>query len=263
MFYGLSNLNIELTSRCNKSCWMCGRRKTERLYPEFCNWGDMEFSLVKTLAGQIPPDIVVQFHWNGEPLLYPKLAEALDLFNHTIRQFDTNGKLLIQRAEDIIERLEILTISVFENDKEADEQYQAVCEFIEMKGITKPRLVYRLLGDVKDMQRWEELPGRVVHRILHAPEGSYSYIKSVTLPEIGICLDLLHHLAIDRFGNVSPCVRYDPTGLGILGQIKGVTTLRDIWNGEARRQHILRHLADRRDLCALCSKCDYWGVPTG
>ena len=27
-------LNIELTSRCNKNCWMCGRRKVDRDYPE-------------------------------------------------------------------------------------------------------------------------------------------------------------------------------------------------------------------------------------
>jgi MoaA/NifB/PqqE/SkfB family radical SAM enzyme len=31
---GLGNINIELTSRCNKSCWMCGRRKVEKEMPE-------------------------------------------------------------------------------------------------------------------------------------------------------------------------------------------------------------------------------------
>ena len=27
-------LNIELTSLCNKDCWMCGRRKIDKEYPE-------------------------------------------------------------------------------------------------------------------------------------------------------------------------------------------------------------------------------------
>lgn len=39
---GLGTINIELTSRCNKNCWMCGRRKVDREYPELAlNYGDM------------------------------------------------------------------------------------------------------------------------------------------------------------------------------------------------------------------------------
>ena len=65
-FNGLSTVNIELTSRCNKSCWMCGRRKIDREYPEIAmDYGDMDFSLVKKIAKQLPEGIVVQFHNNG------------------------------------------------------------------------------------------------------------------------------------------------------------------------------------------------------
>ena len=28
---GLTNVNIELTNKCNKCCWMCGRRKIENI----------------------------------------------------------------------------------------------------------------------------------------------------------------------------------------------------------------------------------------
>ena len=31
-FNGLTTVNVELTSRCNKSCWMCGRRKVDAEY---------------------------------------------------------------------------------------------------------------------------------------------------------------------------------------------------------------------------------------
>ena len=93
-FNGLSTVNIELTSRCNKSCWCCGRRKIDKDYPEIAmNYGDMDFELVKKIEKQLPNDIVIQFHNNGEPMLYPRLKEALQLFKGRIRQFDTNGKL--------------------------------------------------------------------------------------------------------------------------------------------------------------------------
>ena len=86
MLDGLSTVNIELTSRCNKCCWMCGRRKVDRLYPELKkNYGDMDFKLLETIEEQLPDDIVIQFHNNGEPLLYPRLNDALKLFNNRIR----------------------------------------------------------------------------------------------------------------------------------------------------------------------------------
>ena len=51
---GLCNVNVELTSRCNKDCWMCGRRKIDKDYPEIAmNYGDMDFDLVRTINAQI------------------------------------------------------------------------------------------------------------------------------------------------------------------------------------------------------------------
>ena len=48
---GLCNVNVELTSRCNKDCWMCGRRKVERGYPELTlKYGDMDFDLVRKIS---------------------------------------------------------------------------------------------------------------------------------------------------------------------------------------------------------------------
>ena len=51
-FNGLLVVNLELTSKCNKNCWMCGRRKLEREYPNLVDWGDMDFELVQTIAEQ-------------------------------------------------------------------------------------------------------------------------------------------------------------------------------------------------------------------
>ena len=131
---GLTTVNVELTTRCNKNCWMCGRRKIERDYPDLAmKYGDMDFELVRSIAGQLPEEIVVQFHDNGEPLLYPRFGEAVALFNRQIRCMDTNGKLMVKKASEIIDSLDTLTISTFEDDEEGEEQYKLIKEFLKIK----------------------------------------------------------------------------------------------------------------------------------
>lgn len=241
---------------------MCGRRKIDAEYPEITmNYGDMDFELVKKIARQLPEGIVVQFHNNGEPLLYPNFGEAIGLFKKQIRCTDTNAKLLLSRADEIIDNLDTITISVIENDPEADEQYEIVKKFLALKGKRKPLVIYRCLGKV-DTKRWAELDGVIAARILHNPLGSFKYTKSPTVPEIGICLEILNHMAISRLGKVSVCVRFDPKGLGIIGDIKE-TPLIDIWHSPKRKEWIKNHIEGNRNKNSLCSHCDYWGVPTG
>ena len=260
-FNGLCCIHLELTSRCNKSCWMCGRRKIDKEYSEIAmNYGDMDFGLVKKIACQLPKGIVVQFHNNGEPLLYPRLGEALSLFTNQIRCVDTNAKLIVDKADQIIDNLDTITISVIEKDPEGDEQYALVKKFLEIKGNRKPNVIYRCLGDV-DTERWKELDGIIATRILHNPLGSFKYSKSPTVPEIGICLEILNHMAINRVGEVSICVRFDPKRLGVLGNAD-LTALIDIWHGLKRKEWIRYHVEGNRDKVPLCSYCDFWGVPT-
>jgi len=261
-FNSLTTVNVELTSRCNKDCWMCGRRKIDKEYPQIAmKYGDMDFELVEKIANELPDDIIVQFHNNGESLLYPRFGDAVSLFETQIKCVDTNAKLIVKKAHEIIDNLDSLTVSVVENDPDADEQYDLVKEFLTIKGDRKPNLVYRCLGDV-NIERWKGFKGIVAKRTLHSPLGSFAYKKEPTKPEIGMCLDLLHHMAIDRFGSVSMCIRFDPERLGVIGDIKD-NSLIDIWNGEKRKKIIKLHMEGKREDAPLCSYCDYWGVPTG
>ena len=258
---GLYCIHLELTSRCNKNCWMCGRRKIDREYPEIAaNYGEMDFELVKKISDQVPEDIVVQFHNNGEPLLYPKFGEVVKLFENQIKCMDTNAKLIIERADEIIDSIDTITISIFENDPEGDEQFELVKEFIKIKGDRKPNIVFRCMGDV-GVEKWKELGGIIATRTLHNPLGSFEYRKSPTVPEIGICLEILNHMAIDRFGKVSICVRFDPQRVGVIGDAN-IDSLYDIWNGEKRKEWVEYHKQGKRDKIPLCSKCDFWGVAT-
>lgn len=277
-FDGLSVVNIEITSRCNKNCWMCGRRIIEKKYPELVNWGDMDFSLLEKIAKQLPQNIIVSLHNNGESLLYPRLGDAISLFKEQITHFDTNGKLLVEKADEIIDNLDSLTISVIENDTEGDEQYEIVKKFLEIKGKQKPMVTFRLLGNVDRIvvdgkeefipertTRWhdlaEEYNCKVTTRTIHSPMGSFKYRNPPTILEHGICLDMLSHLSIDRFGRVSPCVRFDPNGYGVIGDAN-TTPLVDIWNGEKRMNWLKYHKEGRRDKIKFCSYCDFYGVPT-
>src|SRR3989304_2879532 len=174
---GLCNINVELTSRCNKSCWMCGRRKAERDYPELTlEYGDMNFELVKEIAKQLPPNIIVQLHNNGEALLYPRFGEAVRLFSNQITNVVTNGKLLVEKADEIIDNLDTMAISVIENDTEADEQYEIIEKFLRIKGERKPFTILRLNGDV-DQDKYKKFGLIMATRILHSPMGSFNSKK--------------------------------------------------------------------------------------
>jgi len=85
------------------------------------------------------------------------------------------------------------------------------------------------------------LGGIIATRILHNPLRSFKYKKRSTVPEIGICLEILNHMAINRFGKVSVCVRFDPRGLGVIGDANS-TALTDIWHGSKRKEWIQYHI---------------------
>ena len=283
-FNGLYAVHVELTNRCNKRCWMCGRRKLEKEYPHLANFNkDMDFELVKKIAEQLPENIIVHLHNNGEPTLYPKLKEAIKLFKNQITHFDTNAILLLEKADEIINNLDILTVSVIENDPLGDEQFKTVKKFLKLKKNKKPRVVFRLLGDVAVYKvkinketlrvrepykkiRWYNLAKKhnclIATRTLHSPDGSFDYKKKVTIPEHGICLEILTHLAIDVDGNVSVCVRFDPLKKLVIGNAKKQKLI-DIWYSKKRLKWVKEHIKGNRNCNEVCAKCDYWGIPIG
>jgi len=260
--YGLTCINVELTSRCNKKCWMCGRRKVEKDHSDLAlKYGDMDFNVVQKIARELPENIIVQFHKDGEALMYPRFGAAVSLFKNQIKNIVTNGKLIVDKAGEIIDNLDTISISVFEDDEEADEQLRIIKEFLRIKGNKKPFTILRLIGNI-DSARYEILNCLVIRRVLHAKMGSFDYRKKApTIPEVGICWDFLSHLCVNREGKVSICVRFDPKELGVIGDIN-TQTLDQIWNSKKRMEWLEYHKQGRRDKVSLCSYCHFWGVPT-
>lgn len=241
---------------------MCGRRRVEKEMPERAiAYGDMDFELLKEIEKQIPYGIVVQFHKDGEALLYPRFGDAARLFEGRIRNIVTNGKLLVEKADEIIDNLETISVSIVENDPEAEEQLEIIKKFLEIKGNRNPATSLRFVGDI-DESKYASLGLLIVRRQLHSPFGSFAYKKKPpTIPEIGICMDFLSHPTISREGDFSICVRFDPEKLGVIGNVKE-QTIYQLWNSEIRKQWLQYHIEGRRDKIPLCSKCEYWGVPT-
>jgi len=262
MMNGLAVVNCELTSRCNKKCSFCGRREREKLYGDQ-NYGDIDFDLLFLIADELPSGIVVALHNNGEPMMYPRLGEALQLFENQTTYFVTNGLLLAKKANEIIDNLDIVSVSIIENEipEVANQQYDEIVDFLVMKGDKRPYLNLRFVGKA-DVERYKDIDVTKVYRTIHQPKGSIGYRKSPTIPEHGVCLDLLNRLAIDRFGNVSVCVRFDPEGELVLGNIVD-TELEAMWNGEKRQEMLRKHIEGKRKELPFCgSKCEFFGVPT-
>jgi radical SAM protein with 4Fe4S-binding SPASM domain len=147
------------------------------------------------------------------------------------------------------------------HDPETDEQFKLIEEFLKIKGKEKPHTILRLNGKV-DKSRYESLGLVIATRILHSPMGSFNYqVRQPTVPEIGICLDFLHHLAIRHDGKVSTCVRFDPKDIGVIGDASK-QPLSEIWNSPKRMEWLELHKQGRRKDIPLCSYCDFWGVST-
>lgn len=220
----------------------------------------MNFELLRSIRSELHPgSLTVQFHRDGDPLSYQQLGPALDLFRDGfIRSVVTHGETLYERADELIDRCESVTVSVFESDPDADLQYESVRKFLELKGARLPRVLIKVVGAC-NVARYDGLP--ILHRKLHT-ESNDRYVKSIpVLPESGICTDFLSKPAIAWNGRVYQCVRFDDKEDGYLGSLYE-NTLEEIWNGATRKAWLAHHVAGRRELAnPRCATCTYYGIP--
>ena len=258
----LSQLNIEFSSYCDKRtlCFMCGHQN-EKVFPRL-ERGFIDFALLEKIRAQLVPGPIIQAHRDGDPLAYPRLKDALDLFKGFIMSIVTHGEALAHRADEIIERCTTVTVSVIPNDPDSEIQLEALKEFLRIKGDRKPNVNVKIVGSW-DGEAFGCLGVPVIRRSLHVPNGDYRYRQSQPpVPEVGICLDFLSHPSVDWRGNLFICNRLDPTFEGLLGNLND-STLEELWNSPRRLEMLKHHIDGRRDLAnELCAKCEFWGIPT-
>lgn len=267
MLNGLTQLNIELTSRCDKHtlCAFCGHQDPS-VHPTL-SFGDMDAVLWHRLAAdvrEIGRHLVVQFHRDGDPLAYRAIQEPLEYFWANIRSIVTHGERLAERADQLIGHCESVCVSIFRGDPDRDLQLTALRRFLEIKGDKLPRVFVKVVGDMTDdeLRPYTDLSVPVLRRAIHTPMGNAKYAHRVpTLPEHGLCLDLLHHPSIAWDGRVYLCNRLDTHDLGLIGNLNE-ESLDRIWNGTLRADYLQKHVAGRRDDVPPCKGCLYYGIPT-
>lgn len=258
----ISQINIELTSWCDKSCYFCGHQNP-KVNPNLRK-GDISLDLLRDIANQLPldPYLVVQFHRDGEPLLYPELNKALAMFSTHIVSVVTNGKKLAERWDDLL-FADVITVSAFHGDPEGGDQDLAISAFLGLLSgeEVRPRLMVKVVGEIEPEREelWRKLGVEVIHRRLHVPHDSRDYRKGLPpIPEHGICLDLLHHPSIDWEGNVYLCNRLDIDGRRKLGNLADASLATILsW----RDPVIEMHRQGKRGECAPCRGCEFYGIP--
>lgn len=262
MLTGLSQINLELSSRCDRKtlCFCCGHQ--DRKTNPNLKFGDMDFALLESIARQVPAGIIASFHRDGDSLIYGRLREALALFAHCPRSVVTHGETLGSRADEVIENCTTITVSVIPKDKDRELQLASVREFLRKKGERGPVLQLKFVGDIENPEPYLALGVPIIGRRLHSKKGNWSYQREdPPVPEIRVCLELISHPSINWRGQVFACQRLAPNDEGLIGDLNS-QSLDAIWNGHVRAEMLRHHLAGRRDLAGgLCPDCKYWGIP--
>lgn len=265
MLTGMRQLNIELTSRCDRRtlCFMCGHQN-EDVNPNL-QYGDMDFDLLGTIAAQIEPPIIVSFHRDGDPLVYPRLRDALGLFDRFPTSIVTHGEALDRRADEIIDNATTVTVSVIPNDADREIQLASIAGFLKKKGARRPMVQLKFVGAIepKAVIEYEKLGVPITNRALHSKRGNWNYHRiEPIVPEIRVCYDFLGNPTVDWRGRLFICNRLNPHDQGMLGDLN-TDTLESLWNSQKRMHMLIAHLDGRRDLAGpLCASCTYWGIPT-
>ena len=261
--FGLSQLNLELSSYCDKNtlCFMCGHQDP-KIFP-FLKFGHMNFDLLCCVVDQLPKGIIVSLHRDGDPLVYPKLHEALVKLRNFIVSIVTHGEALGKRAHEIIGCATTVTVSVISKDPDRELQLAAIKQFLVAKGDQPPQLQLKFVGEITNEQEYIDLGVPIINRVLHVKPGNYRYIKrDPIVPEVRVCLDFLSHPTVDWQGRLFVCNRLDAEDKGLLGDLKE-HSLDDLWNSPKRLEWLEAHKRGRRDQASpLCKDCLFYGVPT-
>jgi len=264
MLTGLTQINIELQSKCDKRhlCSFCGHQNP-KIFPDLW-FGEIPVELLWSIREQLPRGITVQFHRDGEPTAYSRLDKALYLFRNYITSIVTHGLNLVAKADQIIGNCTSLTVSAFHGDPDSAEQDNSLISFLLTKRDRKPMVNIKVVGKPLEddrLVRFSELQVPIIHRALHVPGGNWKYFNAAPpIPETGICWDFLSHPSIDVKGNLYICNRLDTSNKGLLGNLNE-DTLEELWNGDKRRVWLEHHINGARDKVPACVNCTYYGIP--
>jgi MoaA/NifB/PqqE/SkfB family radical SAM enzyme len=238
---------IETTAACQLSCDFCPREKRNE---------HMDFNLFKEIVDECSKYGVRSFsvHLFGEPLLYPKIEEAIGYIKKSNRRhtilFTTNGILLNKFSKRLLALGVDRIIWSWRKNNFNDETINV---------LKKIGLIRFLLEETPEgeIEKWEGFRKEVKH--LHNYAGAIDTtqwgLNEESNSERYPCYHLWLAPAIRWNGDITICCN-DPTGRETIGSYRSGDTISNVWcNGNLnniRRGHL------KGEYKGLCATCNVW-----
>ncbi len=277
-----THIFIETTRACNLKCTFCSRNV------EHSESGHMDFDLFKSIVDEATSFGRKNFglHLLGEPLLYPKIVEAIQYIkkansNHAIL-LTTNGYLLDDfKARKILENnVDKIVFSVFSLRSErtktltGSSNISKVIDNIKNMVALKKRMHsktniymrFMICEENKDeLQQVQSLTkdlgilleARYTHNFSGVIENNYISNKQTDKKRYP-CYHPWFSPAITWDGKIVLCCN-DWNYAETLGDMRE-TTLASVWGGERLKQLRRYHLAEEYNKIPLCAKCNVWSL---
>lgn len=264
-----SFLWMELTNRCNANCVYCDRTYVGKPH-------DMDFNLYKKIVDSCPYAKVIQVQGVGEPLLYPKIVEAITYAKRRKRivRFSTNASLLNKDLSlQLLEAgLGEIRFSVDECTKEGYEslrkglKWETVLEniknfeMLKEEGGYKTKTILRMTRTKENSRRmpdiiafWKEIVTPVLttpERLIPPPSlfknNMFSSGKPLRCKRVG------QHLSVRSNGTVILCCR-DWGSVYSMGNLVKESVL-DVYNGKkfCKTRNAIKTGVNYPTLCKYC-----------
>lgn len=238
---------IETTANCNLSCEFCPREKNEQ---------NMDFQLFKDIIDEcsLYGPRSYSLHLFGEPLLYPKILDAIDYIkrknkNNTIL-LTTNGTLLNRFIEDLT-RLKVDKIIWSWRRNNFNDNTK--------RHLKRVGLIRFLIEETPEgeIEKWEGFKKEVKH--LHNYGGQIDTTKWGLGEGAGTNRYPCYHLwlapAVRWNGQITICCN-DPTGIESWISYGDGNNIVSFWNSDKLKSIRDSHL--KGEYKGLCAGCNVW-----
>lgn len=238
--------DIEITTRCNKQCYICPRKKFERVNR------DMSDDIFETLYNWLPKNCDVVFAGYGEPLLHKNHLNFMrKLLQKNIRiSIMTNGKLLTEHkiCELYEQGLYKLQVSILARDEQ-----EIICNYVDMvdkkyRNKTQFNLLYdETIKNTNDIKiNLEKLGFKVYAKHIHS-RGGELYKNTAENQDNELCGTFLDVHYIDTEGYIQICSN-DINGKYNLGHISKLSFEKLV--------HKKQEMFADREIFPICKQCD-------
>lgn len=272
-------ITVEVTNRCNLSCFMCPRNKIKM------DLGDMQLELFKKIideAAHFLPVCLVPF-FRGESFLHPQFFEMLayaKLKGLRPLQLATNGYFLTpERAGKILDMgVDFISFSLDVNHQDIYKKIRQqsdfervffnVFNFLKEKQDRNYNLPQIQVSAVKTRRNaafindfigfWQDKVDKVRVYYAHSLEGKLGQItesdnaQAKRMP----CLKLLTDIVIYYNGGVALC-NHDWQRESSIGNIKN-SSIQDLWRSPYYSAIREKHLCNKLNDFSPCNYCSHW-----